>query len=739
MKKKKRASMKKRIVWLMVLFLVLGFIPITGQVVNVGIRQHEQLQSDAVEQQTRNTVISPQRGTIYDTNLKPLAESATVETCYLSPVTIPEDQKRLVAQKLSQILGVDYNKTYEQTLKTNQYEVVKKKLEKEDADAVRAFINEFNVKGVHLAEDTKRYYPYGDFLAHVLGFTGTDNQGLYGLELQYDDVLTGTRGRVVTAKDAAGNALPFQYEDYETAQSGTSIVLTIDEVIQHVAEKYLEEAVLQNAVADRGVAIVVDVETGAVLAMAVEPDFDPNNPYTLDYSTQLRIDNIVDDEARSAARNEALQYMWSNKAVTDTYYPGSVFKIFTAAMGLEEGVVKPDDQFYCSGVMQVEEWEIHCHVRRGHGQESFVKGVLNSCNPVFMTVAQRLGSNTFYKYMDAFGFLEKTGIDLPGEAVGIFHTKQNFNIVELSTAGFGQNFSVTPMQMAAGIAAVANGGKLMQPYIVKQYVDNEKNVIKNVEPVEKRQIISKTTSDTLSYILELVVTSGTGSNAYTKGYRVAGKTGTTEKIDKQNKTGLENLRIASFGAYAPANDPKIAVLVLLDEPGGPKKFGGQIAAPVVSKIIEESLPYLGVEPQYTESELQSLDITVPNMIDGFANVSDAKAYLADNGIRCRIIGNGDTVTNQMPRPNTRMPQDGMIILYTNGDAVMNEVEVPNVSGSSPYNANAMITNRSLNFSATGVYNKSGVVAVNQSPAAGTVVPLGTIVTVEFREPTSTVE
>ncbi|MBQ1334509.1 MAG: PASTA domain-containing protein [Clostridia bacterium] len=739
MKKKKRASMKKRIVWLMVLLLLLGFIPITGQVVNVGIRQHETLQSDAVEQQTRNTVISPQRGTIYDTNMKPLAESATVETCYLSPLTIPEEQKRQVAQGLSQILGVDYNKTYEQTLKTNQYEVVKKKLEKEDADAVRAFISENEIEGVHLAEDTKRYYPYGDFLGQVLGFTGTDNQGLYGLELQYNDVLTGTKGRVVTAKDAAGNALPFQYEDYETAQSGTSIVLTIDEVIQHVAEKYLSAAVAENAVADRGVAIVIDVETGGVLACAVEPAFDPNNPYVLDPTTQLRIDSIVDENAREEARNEALQYMWSNKAVTDTYYPGSVFKIFTAAMGLEEGVVKTTDTFYCSGVMQVEEWAIHCHVRRGHGQETFVKGVLNSCNPVFMTVAQRLGADTFYKYMDAFGFLEKTGIDLPGEAVGIFHTKQNFNIVELSTAGFGQNFSVTPMQMAAGIADVANGGKLMQPYVVRQYVDNEQNVIKTIAPVEKRQIISKSTSDTLSEILELVVTQGTGSNAYAKGYRVAGKTGTTEKIDKQNKTGLDNLRIASFGAYAPANDPKIAVLVLLDEPGGPKVYGGQIAAPVVSKIIEESLPYLGVEPQYTESELRTLDITVPNLIDGFASAADAKAYLSENGIKCRVIGNGDTVTNQMPRPNTRMPQDGTIVIYTNGEAAMNEVEVPNVLGYSPQNVNAMITNRTLNFSATGVYNKAGVVAVSQSPVAGTVVPLGTTVSVEFREPNSTVE
>lgn len=736
--KKKPASMKKRILVLMAAFFLIGFIPIICKVINVGIFQHEWLQAEAIEQQTRDTIISPQRGTIYDTNMKPLAESATVETCYLSPLTIPEDQKLLVATKLSEILGVDFDTTYEQAQKTNQYEVVKKKLEKEDADAVRKFINDYDIEGVHLAEDTKRYYPYGDFLAHVLGFTGTDNQGLSGLEIQYDDILTGTKGRVVTAKDAAGNELPFQYEDYEAAQSGTSIVLTIDEVIQHITEKYLEEAVIENSVGDRGVAIVLEVETGAVLAMAIEPDFDPNDPFTLDAETLLEIEALPEEE-QSDARNEALQYNWRNKAVTDTYYPGSVFKIFTAAMGLEEGVVTPEDEFYCSGVMQVANWPIHCHVRRGHGAETFVKGVLNSCNPVFMTVAQRLGSDTFYKYMEAFGFFEKTGIDLPGEAVGIFHDKSNFNIVELSTAGFGQNFSVTPIQMAAGIAAVANGGKLMQPYLVKQYVDSEQNVIKTIEPVEKRQIISKETSDTLSEILELVVTEGTGSNAYAKGYRVAGKTGTSEKIDKQNQTGLTGLRIASFGAYAPANDPKIAVLVLLDEPGGGQTYGGQIAAPVVSKIIEESLEYMGVEPQYTEEEIETLDINVPSLIDSFATVDEAKAYLDNNGIKYKTVGNGSTITNQMPKPNTRMPSDGTIVIYTNDDASMSEVTVPYVIGSSAQNVNTMLTNRTLNMSATGVYNTSGVVAVSQSPAAGTSVPMGTVVTVEFREPNSTVE
>jgi len=736
--KKKRASMKTRIFVLMGVLLVLGFIPIISKVIHVGIIQHEQLQADAIEQQTRDTIISPQRGTIYDTNMKPLAESATVETCYLSPLTIPEGQKLLVATELSNILGVDFEKTYEQAKKSNQYELVKRKLEKADADAVRNFINENDIKGVHLAEDTKRYYPYGDFLAHVLGCTGNDNQGLSGLEAYYDDVLTGTRGRVVTAKDAAGNELPFQYEDYEAAQGGTGIVLTIDEVIQHITEKYLEQAVIENQVADRGVAIVMDVETGAILALAIEPDFDPNSPFELDEETLAEI-MLLPEEEQAAAKSEAVQYNWRNKAVTEAYYPGSVFKIFTAAMGLEEDVVTPEEEFYCGGYMEVDTWKIHCHVRSGHGTETFAKGVLNSCNPVFMIIAQRFGSETFFRYMDAFGFFEKTGVDLPGEGVGIFHQMSNFNITELSTAGFGQNFSVTPMQMIAGIAAVANDGKLMQPYIVKQYVDSEGNVIKTVDPVEKRQIISQETSDILSEILEDVVTDGTGSNAYAKGFRVAGKTGTTEKIDKQNKTGLTNLRIASFGAYAPANDPKIAVLVLLDEPGGNKKFGGQIAAPVVSKVIEESLEYLGVEPQYTEDELDTLDITVPNLIDGLSNIEEAKDYLWLNGIKYKVVGNGEKVTNQMPKPNTRMPKDGTLVVYTNESGQMKEVMVPHLVGYNAKNANWAITNRSLNMAATGVYNKSGVVVVSQSPAPGTIVPIGSIVTVEFREPGSTVE
>ncbi len=735
--KKKRVSMKKRIVILMRLFFIIGFTAIIYQIINVGVFQHEWLQAEAVEQQTRNTIISPQRGSIYDRNMKVVAESATVETCYLSPLTIPDEQKQLVAGKLSEILGVDYEKTYEQTQQTNQYAVVKKKLEKEDADAVRAFINEYDIKGVHLAEDTKRYYPYGDFLACVLGCTGSDNQGLSGIEALYNDILTGTKGRIVTAKDAAGNELPFQYEDYEAAKSGTSLVLTIDEVIQHIAEKYLKQAVANSGAADRGVALVMDVETGELLACAIEPAFDPNKPFELAASTLARIEKLPEDQ-RSEAKAVAAQELWKNKAVTDAYYPGSVFKTFVAAMGLEEGVVTPSDTFYCKGYLDVEEWTIHCHYRSGHGSETFVKGVLNSCNPVFMTVAQRLGSDTFYKYMEAFGFLEKTGVDLPGEAVGVFHKRENFNITELSTAGFGQNFSVTPMQMITALSAVANGGYLMQPYVVKQYLDEEGNVIKETSPTVKRQVISEDTCKTVSEILELVVTDGTGKNAYAKGFRVAGKTGTSEKIDKQNRTGLNNLRIASFGAYAPANDPKIAVLVLIDEPTRGSTAGGTIAAPVVSNIISESLTYLGVEPQYTEDEIATLDITVPNVVTYFSDVEAAKNYLASNGIRYKVVGNGPTVVDQMPKPNSTMPTGGTMVLYTE-NSQSNTVTVPYVIGSTVSAANAMIVSKNLNMSATGVHDKTGTVAVSQSPEAGTSVPIGTVVTVDFREPTSTVE
>ncbi len=696
-----------------------------------------ELQKDAIEQQTRDSQVASKRGTIYDRNRKALAQSATVETITANPNEIQNAAKNndnvsadkkvdieAIAKNLSDILQLDYNETLEKLNQKTSHVYIKRKVEADVANQIR----ELNMTGIYLEEDAKRYYPYGSFASHIIGFTGFDNQGLGGIEMVYDSSLKGVPGRVVSLKNALDTDMPFQHEQHIDPENGTNVVLTIDEVIQHFAEKYLEQAAIENKVEKGGACIVMDIPTGEILAMATYPGFDLNEPFVLvDPEDQAAVDAITDPDEKLNKTNEVLQKQWRNKAVVDAYEPGSVFKAITASMALEEDVVKLDDAFFCSGSKQVGGRTIRCAKAGGHGALTFAGGVTNSCNPVFMEVGARVGYDNFKKYFKAFGFGEVTGFDLPGEAKGTFYADDAFNEVELATASFGQGPTVTPLQLVAAVGAVANDGKLMKPHLVKELVNDDGQTISTIEPTVVRQVISEQTSDTMCTLLESVVNEGSGQNAYVKGYRMAGKTGTSEKIPRGN-----GKYVSSFLGFAPANDPKVLCLVILDEATAGSYYGGQIAAPVVRNIMEDTLRYLEIEPQYTAEEAALLDVYVPS-VKGLG-LAEAKQKITDESLKYQIVGSGETVKDQMPKMGANLPANSTVILYTE-DSQETTVTVPSVINMSVSSATRELADSRLNISLAGVgssgKNTSRTYASKQEPAAGATVPIGTVVTVEF--------
>lgn len=683
------------------------------------------LRAEAESDQMRDSVISPKRGTIYDRNRKVLAQSASTETVCISPKAIDEAKNaEEVARNLSEILGLDYTDIYNKTQKKeSQYAVIKKKVEKETADKIR----ELKLKGVSLQEDTKRYYPGGAFASHIIGFTGDDSQGLGGVELVYDNELKGVPGRIRTAKNANGTDMPYESEQYLDAVEGSDVVLCIDEVIQHFVENHLETARVNNQVADGAAAIVMNPKTGEILAMSTKPDFDLNAPFEItNTEVKAQIDTLSGEEYKKAYNKELFKE-WRNKAVVDTYEPGSTFKAITASAALETGTSKLTDSFFCSGVKHVSDWDIKCHKTGGHGAEDFVHAVYNSCNPAFIDIGLKLGVHNFCQYFAAFGFTEKTGFDLPGEAVGSFYTEDNMATINLATSAFGQSQTVTPLQMINAMSAIANGGNLMKPYVIKQVVDADGNVIKNIEPTVVRRVISEETSKTMRSILEGVVSEGGGRNAYVAGYRIAGKTGTSEKLPRGSNT-----YIASFCGFAPADDPQIVCLVMLDNPQGGNYYGGMIAAPVVGSIIEDTLRYLGVEPQYTESESGGADIEMPEVRG--KSLEEAKNALVSAGLKYRVIGSGDSIVDQTPKPGVGLSSGSVGILYTESGAE-EMVTVSDLSGMSSMDCNIALANSGLNFKVSGpgkTEQASSARAAKQEPAAGSTVAAGTIVSVEFR-------
>lgn len=726
-------SMRKRMTFVLFMFTIIGFLTLIVRLFNIQVIDFQKYQTAANAQQLSQTVITARRGTIYDRNLKPLAQSATVWKVTVWPAYVENEEKaKKIAEKMVEILDVDYETVYNKCLKkTSSCEIIKSKVEKSLADKVRQFKIDSNVSAIGLEEDNKRYYPYSDFASTVLGFTGTDNQGLSGIEAYYDSILKGKSGVKLSAKNAWGTDMPVEYEKLYDAQNGNNLVLTIDEAVQHYLEKHLETAVIENQVYNRACGIVMDVETGEILAMSTKYDYDPNAPFEIkNAEAKAKLAALANDELEKQ-KNKELLTQWRNKAISDPYEPGSVFKIITAAAALEEKVVKETDTFFCTGSHTVSGTKIRCWKLGGHGAETFADGVKNSCNPVFMQVGARLGATKFFEYFSAFGLTEKTGIDLPGEATSIYHPLKNIGPVQLASSSFGQTFKVTPMQMITAVSAAVNGGYLVQPHIVKQILDENMDVVKTISTTVKKQVISEDVSKRISVLLEKVVTEGSGKNAYVSGYRIGGKTGTSEKIDETNEAGQVTKRIASFLGFAPADNPKIAVLVMLDDPHNMGSiYGSVIAAPVVGSIMADVLPYLGVEPQYTAEELAKLDLKVPNVVSMKPSFAQSKMY--SMGLKASVIGSGETVVKQVPSAGTAIPSGGTVILYTELIDTEKMATVPDVIGNTATVANKMITNAGLNIKIVGGgINQQGAVAVKQSITPSTKVPIGTTITVEF--------
>ena len=681
----------------------------------------------ASQQQTRDSVITAKRGTIYDRNMKVLAQSAGAERITVNPQEIARKKNAdKVVSALVEVLGVDAEETKEKISRTDRQSVIiAKQVEKSVADKLR----KKNLQGIYFEEDSKRYYPYGSLAAQVIGFTGSDNQGLEGIENVLNEQLRGVDGRMIAAKDVANNEMPFKYENYIPAQDGKGVVLTIDETIQRYTEKHLQQAYEENLLGNGGAAIVMDPNTGEILAMAVVPTYDLNEPRVITDQLlleQLDAQEFETDKEYKEAYSTAVTKMWRNKAVVDSYEPGSTFKTMVAAAAIENGVAKTSDYFVCNGVRHVANRDIHCWNRNGHGEESFAQGVMNSCNPMFMELGSRLGSANFTKYFKAFGLTEKTGFTIPGESAGTFHN--SLGPVELATSSFGQTFTVTPLQMISAVSAVVNGGNLMKPTIIKAYTDSNGNIIENFEPQVVRNVISEETSKQMREVLEQVVSEGTGKGAYVNGFRIGGKTGTSEKLPRGS-----GKYIASFVGFAPADNPQVVCLLLLDEPGAGATGGGAIAAPAVGRIIEDVLPYLGYEPQYTEETEQDISVSVPKIVG--LSVQAATDKLNQIGISISIKGNGSTVTKQIPEAGTRLHKGSVVIAYTQEEENSGTTEVPSVVGMTYENAMKAMENAGLvmevDSPGSGKAPPADHIAITQSPQADSEVAEGTKIYVKF--------
>ena len=735
------SSSRRRLLIVCLCIVALGFGMVVYNLYKVQITQGDFYQQRAIAQQLRTTPITANRGTIYDRNGNTLAVSATVWTVLFSPHDIDDAEAEILADGMSEILGVDREFVIEKAKnKKNYYQIVKKKVEKETADKVIAFAAEHKIAGVSLQKDSKRYYPYGSLGSSVLGFVNEENQGVYGIESYYNTTLSGTPGKVVAAKNAWGTDMPFSYQEMYDAKDGHSLVLTLDETIQHMLDKHLETAVVEHKVRNRAAGIIMNVKSGEILGMTTKPDFDPNEAYEIaDPAAKAAVEALRgDDEAYQQALNAARFAQWNNKCISEPYEPGSVFKIVTLSTGLETGAVVPSNHFHCPGFYMVGNVRKGCWKTAGHGDQDLAAAVRNSCNPAFMMVGQRIGAERFYDYFSNFGFTETTGVDLPGEAIGSYHSKKaltNPNDYEnsLTSCSFGQTFKVTPLQLITAVAAAVNGGTLYEPHVVKQILDAEGNIVQNIEPNAKRQVISAETSAIVCQMLETVVTEGSGKNSYIPGYRIGGKTGTSEKIDLMNKTG-EDRKVLSFVGIAPMDDPQIACLVLLDEPTLVNEYGSTIAAPVVGSILADVLPYLGMEKVYTEEELKKLDVYVENQAGKVAH--DAQSACTRTGLNARIIGGGGIVVSQIPAAGSTVPKGSTIMLYTDESAESDVVTVPDVIGKSGLVVNRLVLNAGLNIKITGVgIENENAVAAKQTPAGGTEVPRGTVVTIDFADTT----
>ena len=795
---------RSRTMLMMALLGVATFVVLFWKLYDLQVRQHDDLQEKAVAQQTRSTVITASRGTIYDRNGLPLALSATAETVFISPYEInsyleEQEQKakeeaaaaeeegrpyvppiirdeEFIARGLGRILDVDPETILEKMEKTNsKYEIVKKRVDQEVADEVRRFINgeiddegneitmetaagktvlkenpsqsPVKIRGVYMEPGSKRYYPYGSLASNVIGFVNGENEGGVGLEAKYNSILSGTAGLTVTARNAVGGDLLYQYEQYYDAENGKNLVLTLDSNIQYYLEKGLKSMLDKYDAKNGGTGIVMDVNSGAILAMASYPNYDPNDYGSIyDETLKAKLDEKLAalaadrasykteeeyQEAVSAATSSVVGSQWRNKCIDSTYEPGSTFKPVTLAAALEEGLVNMNTTFNCSGSIMVQGWgkPINCSKRAGHGLQTLEQAVGNSCNPAFITMGLKIGTETYYDYLQSFGLMEKTGVDMIGEVSGIFADEDSFNsnVVSLASYSFGQTFNVTPLELIRAQAACINGGYLYTPYVVEQVLDDDGNIVLQHSTDTSRQVISEETSAKVRECLEYVVASGGGRNGQVAGYRIGGKTGTADK------TGTGDV-VVSFMCFAPADDPQIIMLLTMDTPSrstGTAVFGGTMVAPVASSIMSEILPYLGIEPDYSAAELVGADATVPNMVGKTA--AEAKEKLESVGFAYKTVGDGATVTDQTPAGGAIIPNNASVILYLGAEKSDDLCTVPNVVGKTASEANKALTNAGLIMKVSGATTVSSgnVHAISQSAAPGSELAAGSVVTVQF--------
>lgn len=765
----------RRTLVLMVLCGIVAFVPLIGTLYHLMITEHDYYNEKAIKNQTRSTNLTATRGVIYDANMNVLASSSTVETVFIDPNEIAEQMKQSensnlldqIARGLGEILDVEPSFVYEQAAdKQYRYKVIKRKISEELADEVRAFISENSITGVYLETDLKRYYPNSSLAAQALGFVSSDNNGSEGLEAYYNEELSGTAGKVVTSKGNYGSEMLYTYEKYYDASDGSSLITTIDSTVQAYVEKNLQNAIDKYDIKNGAFCIVMDVNTGEIKAMATLGSYDPNNYLEIyDDTTALLLENeraaaLALPEA-SAAYEAAIETykqdvaaarmaQWRNRCVSDGYEPGSTFKLITLASALDSGAVTLNDSFYCGGQEKFtgREQILNCWKSAGHGAQTTAQALGNSCNIAFGHIGLRMGGDTFYDYLKSFGVMEKTGVDLPGEASGLFYERKylndpaNYGTSYLITSSFGQSFRITPMQLVRAVAAIVNGGYVLEPYIVSEVVDADGNTVEKNEKTVLRQVISQQTSEMMRTLMEQVVTEGTASAARTPGYRVGGKTGTSEKLDEYDENGQQvKDKIVSFVGVAPIDDPKYVVLVALDTPAyseNSEKYtvhgmyisGGLMAAPTVRDIFLDILPYLGVEPDYGSEDIRGVNFTVPDVIG--MDETEAGELLAEKTITYRVVGTGSVVTDQLPVAGSQVPGNSQIILYMGAEKQATRVEVPDFIGCSVADVNYLASNAGLYVQAKGTDRTDVyVLAAYQDIDPGTEVDRGTTITVEF--------
>ena len=729
-------TLRSRSVFLFSVCLLLAAV-LVGRLVFLQIIMYNEYRTKVVEQMVYEKTLAASRGAITDRNGVVLATNYTTERIFIDPSSIKDEDgnfddelRKLVAQGLSEILGVEYDFVYEEALKIKYKDrTIKKNVDKDTADRVREFMLENEIECIHFAETATRVYPFSTLASHVVGFCGTDG-GLYGLEYQYDSILKGVSGKIVHAENGVGGEMPYDYETYIDAENGANLVTTLDYKVQAILEKYLEQAAVDSLCASRACGIIMNPKTGEIYAMATYPSFDLNTPHTL----PSYYDSVVEEYKKEFGEgtvecNEKISALllstWNNKCVTDTYEPGSTAKILTTAIAIEEGLSSTTEMFSCTGSYRVSGWTIKCHKTSGHGNVPFAEALQQSCNPVMMKLSERIGISKFSNYFNSFGLSAKTGLDLPGEASPIFKQESDLSMLDLAVYSFGQRYNVTAMELATAVASVANGGTLVTPHLIKAVLDDDGNTLASFGTTEVRQVVSKETSETISAILaDGVANNGGAKNAYVAGYSVAAKTGTSEK-------GVGSDRICSTIAYAPSYDPEVLCLLIVDEPTKGNIYGSTIAAPYVSKILSEVLPYMGLEPQYTEKELAKMNITVGNYRG--LSLDAAKSMIAEKGLTCEIIGNGTSVVNQVPAADSKMSKDGgRIILYTEDTGENAMAVVPDVIGLTAEQANKKLTDAGLNVRITGANVGPDTVVYAQSLKKGEIAEKGTVVEIEMR-------